>query len=268
MQADYEYLKFLGKIYYDGARKEDRTGVGTISYISPMEMRFDLQAGFPLLTTKKIHFKSVIEELLWFLSGSTNNNDLLDKGVTIWSEWSGENGELGPIYGKQWRDFNGVDQISNLVQNLKTNPYSRRHVVSAWNPAEVDSMALPPCHALFQCFVTDGPNQTKELSLKLYQRSADAFLGVPFNIASYSALLMMLASQTGYRPRWFIHSFGDAHIYLNHQDQVLEQLKRIPREAPKLLIKPEIKDIFSYEYGDFELVNYNPHLPIKAPIAV
>jgi len=250
-----------------GILKGDRTGTGTKSVFG-YQMRFDLEEGFPLLTTKKLHLKSIIYELLWFLRGDTNVNYLHEHGVTIWDEWAGQDGELGPVYGHQWRswpapDGKSIDQISLLIEGIKTNPDSRRHIVSAWNPAEIDKMALPPCHALFQFYVANG-----KLSCQLYQRSADVFLGVPFNIASYALLTMMVAQVCRLKPGEFIHSFGDTHIYTNHFEQVKEQLSRIPRPLPKMLINPDVKDIFNFRYEDFKLEGYDPYPSIKAPIAI
>ncbi|MBI2167344.1 MAG: thymidylate synthase [Candidatus Omnitrophica bacterium] len=261
------YLDLLKHILAAGTEKKDRTGVGTISTFG-YQMRFDLTRGFPLLTTKKIHLKSVIYELLWFLAGDTNVKYLKDHGVTIWDEWADEDGQLGPVYGKQWRswaDAKGgtIDQIANVVERIKTNPDDRRLLVSAWNVAEIDQMALPPCHCLFQFYVRDG-----ELSCQLYQRSADAFLGVPFNIASYALLTLMVAGVTGLKPGEFIHTFGDLHIYLNHLEAVRLQLTREPRPLPGMVLNPEVKDIFSFHYEDFRLENYDPHPAIKAPVAV
>jgi thymidylate synthase/thymidylate synthase len=262
-----QYLDLLRKISEEGTSKGDRTGTGTIS-IFGYQMRFNLNEGFPLLTTKKVHLKSIIYELLWFLNGDTNIKFLNDHGVTIWDEWADENGELGPVYGSQWRhwkteDGREIDQISNLMQQLKENPNSRRHIVSAWNVAHVDEMALPPCHALFQFYVANN-----KLSCQLYQRSADVFLGVPFNIASYALLTMMIAKICNYELGEFIHTLGDAHIYLNHREQVALQLSREPRSLPRMLIHGDQKDIFSFKYEDFELIDYNPYPSIKAPIAV
>ncbi|MBQ2075876.1 MAG: thymidylate synthase, partial [Bacteroidales bacterium] len=253
-----QYLDLLQRVLDEGVRKSDRTGTGTISVFGH-QMRFNLQDGFPCLTTKKLHLKSIIHELLWFLAGDTNIKYLNDNGVRIWDEWADENGDLGHVYGYQWRswktpDGQTIDQISNLVKSLKENPDSRRHIVSAWNVADIDNMALPPCHALFQFYVADG-----KLSCQLYQRSADLFLGVPFNIASYALLTMMLAQVCGYQYGEFIHTFGDAHIYLNHLEQVHTQLERTPRPLPKMKINPDVKDIFSFKYEDFELVDYNPY---------
>jgi thymidylate synthase len=262
-----QYLSLLQHIMDYGILKGDRTGTGTKSVFG-YQMRFDLEEGFPLLTTKKLHLKSIIYELLWFLRGDTNINYLHEHGVTIWDEWAGQDGELGPVYGHQWRSWpapNGksIDQISLLIEGIKTNPDSRRHIVSAWNPAEIDKMALPPCHALFQFYVANG-----KLSCQLYQRSADVFLGVPFNIASYALLTMMVAQVCRLKPGEFIHSFGDAHIYTNHFEQVQEQLSRIPRPLPRMLINPDVKDIFNFRYEDFKLEGYDPYPSIKAPIAI
>ena len=262
-----QYLDLLQRVLDEGIRKSDRTGTGTISVFGH-QMRFNLQDGFPCLTTKKLHLKSIIHELLWFLAGDTNIKYLNDNGVRIWDEWADENGDLGHVYGYQWRswktpDGQTIDQISNLVKSLKENPDSRRHIVSAWNVADIDNMALPPCHALFQFYVANG-----KLSCQLYQRSADLFLGVPFNIASYALLTMMLAQVCGYQYGEFIHTFGDAHIYLNHLEQVHTQLERTPRPLPKMKINPNVKDIFSFKYEDFELVDYNPYPHIKAEVSV
>ncbi len=262
-----QYLDLLQRVLDEGVRKSDRTGTGTISVFGH-QMRFNLQDGFPCLTTKKLHLKSIIHELLWFLAGDTNIKYLNDNGVRIWDEWADENGDLGHVYGYQWRswktpDGQTIDQISNLVKSLKENPDSRRHIVSAWNVADIDNMALPPCHALFQFYVADG-----KLSCQLYQRSADLFLGVPFNIASYALLTMMLAQVCGYQYGEFIHTFGDAHIYLNHLEQVHTQLERTPRPLPKMKINPDVKDIFSFKYEDFKLVDYNPYPHIKAEVSV
>ena len=262
-----QYLDLLQRVLDEGVRKSDRTGTGTISVFGH-QMRFNLQDGFPCLTTKKLHLKSIIHELLWFLAGDTNIKYLNDNGVRIWDEWADENGDLGHVYGYQWRswktpDGQTIDQISNLVKSLKENPDSRRHIVSAWNVADIDNMALPPCHALFQFYVADG-----KLSCQLYQRSADLFLGVPFNIASYALLTMMLAQVCGYQYGEFIHTFGDAHIYLNHIEQVHTQLERTPRPLPKMKINPDVKDMFSFKYEDFELVDYNPYPHIKAEVSV
>ena len=262
-----QYLDLLQRVLDEVVRKSDRTGTGTISVFGH-QMRFNLQDGFPCLTTKKLHLKSIIHELLWFLAGDTNIKYLNDNGVRIWDEWADENGDLGHVYGYQWRswktpDGQTIDQISNLVKSLKENPDSRRHIVSAWNVADIDNMALPPCHALFQFYVAEG-----KLSCQLYQRSADLFLGVPFNIASYALLTMMLAQVCGYQYGEFIHTFGDAHIYLNHLEQVHTQLERTPRPLPKMKINPDVKDIFSFKYEDFELVDYNPYPHIKAEVSV
>ena len=262
-----QYLDLLDTILKNGVKKTDRTGTGTISYFG-YQMRFDLADGFPLLTTKKVHLKSIIYELLWFLNGDTNVKYLQDHGVRIWNEWADENGDLGPIYGYQWRhwrtpDGREIDQISNLINALKNNPDSRRHIVSAWNPADVDDMALPPCHTMFQFYVSDG-----RLSCQLYQRSGDSFLGVPFNIASYALLTMMIAQVCGYKPGVFVHTLGDAHIYLNHLEQVNTQLQRTPYPLPTMRINPDVKDIFSFKYEDFTLENYQCHPTIKGVISV
>ncbi len=251
----------------NGSLKSDRTGTGTKS-IFGYQMRFDLSEGFPLLTTKKVHLKSVVHELLWFIKGDTNIKYLNDNGVTIWDEWADNNGELGPVYGRQWRAWETakgekIDQLSLLIEGIKNNPDSRRHIISAWNPGEVNKMALPPCHALFQFYVSGG-----KLSCQLYQRSADVFLGVPFNIASYSLLTMMIAQVTGLRPGDFIHTFGDAHIYTNHFEQVQTQLSRDPRPLPRMVINQNVKSIFDFKYDDFTLEDYNPWPAIKAPISV
>ena len=262
-----QYLDLLRRILDEGVRKEDRTGTGTIS-IFGHQMRFNLEEGFPCLTTKKLHLKSIIHELLWFLSGDTNAKYLQDNGVRIWNEWADENGNLGHIYGYQWRtwpDYNGgyVDQISQAVDAIRNNPDSRRIIVSAWNVADLPNMNLPPCHAFFQFYVADG-----RLSLQLYQRSADAFLGIPFNIASYALLLQMMAQVTGLRAGDFIHTLGDAHIYLNHLEQVNLQLTREPRHLPRMLINPNIYDIFGFRFEDFEMTGYDPHPHIKGVVAV
>lgn len=261
------YLSLLQHIKDTGLVKSDRTGTGTISVFG-YQMRFNLSDGFPLLTTKKVHMKSIIHELLWFINGDTNIKYLNDNGVTIWDEWANENGELGPVYGKQWRSWQSsdgrvIDQLSELIEGLKNNPDSRRHIISAWNVGDLNKMALPPCHALFQFYVADG-----KLSCQLYQRSADVFLGVPFNIASYALFTMMVAQVCGYEPGEFIHTLGDAHIYLNHLEQVNLQLSRVPRTLPKMSINPEVKSIFDFKYSDFSLTEYNPYPLIKAPIAV
>ena len=262
-----QYLDLLNRVLTEGSAKEDRTGTGTISVFGH-QMRFNLEDGFPLLTTKKLHLKSIIYELLWFLQGDTNVKYLQNHGVRIWNEWADENGELGPVYGHQWRswpDYKGgtIDQIANVVNMIKNNPDSRRLIVSAWNVAEVEKMALPPCHTLFQFYVANG-----RLSLQLYQRSADIFLGVPFNIASYALLLMMVAQATGLKAGDFVHTLGDAHIYKNHLDQVKLQLTRDPRKLPIMKINPEKKDIFSFEYEDFTLEGYDPHPHIAGQVAV
>ena len=262
-----QYLDLLYKIKEEGVIREDRTGTGTKS-IFGYQMRFNMNDGFPLLTTKKLHLKSIIHELLWFLSGNTNIKYLQDNGVRIWNEWADENGDLGPVYGHQWRswsDYKGgtIDQIQQAVDLIKNNPNSRRILVSAWNPADIDNMALPPCHCLFQFYVADG-----KLSLQLYQRSADVFLGVPFNIASYALLLQMMAQVTGLECGDFVHTTGDTHLYLNHLKQVDTQLMRTPRPLPKMKINPDVKDIFSFKYEDFELIDYNPWPHIKADVSV
>jgi thymidylate synthase len=262
-----QYHDLLRDILENGIRKTDRTGTGTISVFG-RQMRFDLSAGFPVVTTKKLHLKSIIHELLWFLKGDTNIKYLHDNGVTIWDEWADERGELGPVYGRQWRswpapDGRQIDQIANLIHDLKTNPDSRRLMVSAWNVADVGKMALPPCHCLFQFYVADG-----RLSCQLYQRSADTFLGVPFNIASYALLTMMVAQVCGFKPGEFIHTLGDTHIYLNHLEQVKEQLSRKPYALPEMHLNPHVTDLFGFKYEDFELVGYQAHPSIKAPIAV
>lgn len=250
-----------------GSRKEDRTGTGTISVFG-YQMRFNLQEGFPLVTTKKLHLRSIIHELLWFLQGDTNIAYLKENGVSIWDEWADEQGNLGPVYGYQWRswptaDGRYIDQISEVIQTIKKNPDSRRIIVSAWNVGEIKNMALPPCHAFFQFYVADG-----KLSCQLYQRSADIFLGVPFNIASYALLTMMVAQVCGLEPGDFVHTFGDAHLYLNHLEQAELQLSRDFRPLPQMKINPEVKDIFSFRFEDFELLNYHPHPHIKAPVAI
>ncbi len=262
-----QYLSLLQRILDEGTVKTDRTGTGTKS-IFGHQMRFDLNDGFPLLTTKKLHLKSIIHELLWFLRGDTNIAYLKANGVSIWDEWADENGDLGPVYGQQWRswpDYKGgtIDQISNVVEMIRHNPDSRRMIVTAWNPAEIEQMALPPCHCLFQFYVADG-----RLSLQLYQRSADTFLGVPFNIASYALLLMMMAQVTGLKAGEFIHTTGDTHLYLNHLEQARLQLTREPRPLPKMRINPEVSSIFDFKYEDFQLTDYNPHPHIKAAVSV
>lgn len=262
-----QYLNLMRHVKEHGVRKEDRTGTGTISVFG-YQMRFDLQAGFPAVTTKKLHFKSIIHELLWFLKGDTNIKYLHDNGVTIWDEWADANGDLGPIYGYQWRswpaaDGRHVDQISEVVDQIRRNPDSRRMIVSAWNVGEIERMALPPCHTLFQFYVAEG-----RLSCQLYQRSADIFLGVPFNIASYALLTMMMAQVTGLEPGDFVHTFGDAHLYLNHMEQAEEQLSRTPYPLPHMELNPDVKSIFDFTYDDFKLVDYQCHPAIKAPVAV
>ncbi len=262
-----QYLDLLQHVLDHGARKSDRTGTGTISVFG-YQTRFNLEEGFPLLTTKKLHTRSIIHELLWFLKGETNIKYLRDNKVTIWDEWADKNGELGPVYGYQWRswpaaDGRHIDQIANLIEMIKTKPNSRRHIVSAWNVGEIEKMALPPCHTIFQFYVADG-----KLSCQLYQRSADIFIGVPFNIASYSLLTMMVAQVTNLKPGDFVHTFGDAHIYLNHLEQVQLQLSREPRKLPQMKINPDVKNIFDFRFEDFELIGYDPHPHIKADIAV
>ena len=286
-----QYLDLCKSVLENGIKKEDRTGTGTISYFG-RQMRFNLNEGFPLLTTKRVHLKSIIHELLWFISGDTNIKYLVDNDVRIWNDWpyasyqksdeyQGETieefaakvkesdefaakwGNLGPVYGKQWRNFSGVDQLEDLINQIKTNPTSRRLIISAWNPGEIHEMALPPCHCFMQFYVNDG-----KLSCQLYQRSADIFLGVPFNIASYSLFTMMIAQVTGLGLGDFVHTIGDAHIYLNHLEQVDRQLKREPRALPKMIINPEVKSIYDFKYEDFELVDYNPHKGIKGKVAV
>lgn len=262
-----QYLDLLKLVRDTGTEKTDRTGTGTRS-IFGHQMRFDLGLGFPLVTTKKVHLKSIIYELLWFLRGETNVHWLQQHGVTIWDEWADHQGELGPVYGYQWRSWPSgrdgtIDQISHLVRDIKANPDSRRLIVTAWNPADIPKMALPPCHCLFQFYVADG-----RLSCQLYQRSADIFLGVPFNIASYALLTLMVAQVTGLKPGHFVHALGDAHLYLNHLEQADEQLSRAPYPLPTMKLNPEVKDIFAFQYGDFELLNYQSHGKIAAPIAV
>jgi len=261
------YLYLMEEILLKGERKDDRTGTGTLSLFGG-QMRLKLDAGFPLLTTKKVHLKSIIHELLWFLSGDTNIEYLKKNNVTIWDEWADKEGNLGPIYGHQWRSWPSssgakIDQISRLIQQIKENPDSRRLIVSAWNVADLDKMSLTPCHALFQFYVADG-----RLSCQLYQRSADFFLGVPFNIASYALLTLMIAQVCNLRPGDFIHTFGDRHLYLNHLKHAKEQLKRTPRNLPQLSLNPEVRNIFEFKFEDFEMANYNPHPPISAPIAI
>ena len=286
-----QYLDLCKSVLENGIKKEDRTGTGTISYFG-RQMRFNLNEGFPLLTTKRVHLKSIIHELLWFISGDTNIKYLVDNDVRIWNDWpfaayqkseeyQGETieefaakvkesdefaakwGKLGPVYGKQWRNFSGVDQLEDLIDQIKTNPTSRRLIISAWNPGEIHEMALPPCHCFMQFYVNDG-----KLSCQLYQRSADIFLGVPFNIASYSLFTMMIAQVTGLGLGDFVHTIGDAHIYLNHLEQIDKQLKREPRALPKMIINPNVKSIYDFKFEDFELVDYNPHKGIKGKVAV
>ena len=262
-----QYLDLMRHVREHGTRKEDRTGTGTVSVFG-YQMRFDLSAGFPLVTTKKVHLRSIIHELLWFLKGDTNISYLHDNNVTIWDEWADDNGDLGPVYGSQWRswpaaDGRSIDQIGAVIDTLRNNPDSRRIIVSAWNVAEIENMALPPCHAFFQFYVADG-----RLSCQLYQRSADIFLGVPFNIASYALLTMMMAQVTGLEAGEFIHTFGDAHLYLNHLEQTDLQLSRDPKPLPVMAINPEVDDLFAFTFDDFELQGYDPHPHIKAPVAV
>ncbi|MBZ0218353.1 MAG: thymidylate synthase [Fimbriimonadaceae bacterium] len=267
-----QYLDLIGRVLDKGSRKGDRTGTGTLSVFGH-QMRFDLADGFPMMTTKKLHLKSIIHELLWFLSGDSNIAYLKANGVRIWDEWADENGDLGPVYGFQWRswpdyraeshDGRGIDQIAWLMRELKENPNSRRLIVSAWNVADVDHMALPPCHCLFQFYVADG-----RLSCQLYQRSADIFLGVPFNIASYALLTHMVAQAAGLKPGEFIHTFGDAHLYLNHLDQAREQISRKPRKLPQMRLNPDVNSIFAFKYEDFTLEGYDPHPHIKAEVSV
>ncbi len=261
------YLDLMRHVLDHGTRKDDRTGTGTLSVFG-WQMRYNLAEGFPLVTTKKCHLRSILHELLWFLQGDTNIKYLKENGVSIWDEWADENGNLGPVYGHQWRswpkpDGGTIDQISEVVKTLKTNPDSRRIIVSAWNVADLDKMALAPCHAFFQFYVADG-----KLSCQLYQRSADIFLGVPFNIASYALLTLMMAQVTGLKPGDFVHTLGDAHLYLNHLDQTREQLSREPRPLPTMTLNPEVKDIFAFRFEDFTLSGYDPHPAIKAPVAV
>jgi thymidylate synthase len=270
-----QYLDILDRILKEGVEKGDRTGTGTLS-IFGTQSRYDLSKGFPLLTTKKLHLKSIIYELLWFLQGNTNVHWLQEHGVRIWNEWADENGELGPVYGHQWRswpDYDGgaIDQIKIILDQLKNNPNSRRMIVSAWNVAEVNKMALPPCHTMFQFYVappSEGSGEAPRLSLQLYQRSADTFLGVPFNIASYALLCMMVAQVCGMKPGEFIHTTGDTHLYLNHLEQARLQLTREPRPLPKMHINPDVKDLFSFQYEDFQLEDYNPWPHIKAEVSV
>ncbi len=262
-----QYLDLMRHVLAHGHRKTDRTGTGTLSTFG-WQMRFDLSAGFPLLTTKKVHLKSIIHELLWFLAGDTNVRTLQQHGVTIWDEWADENGDLGPVYGSQWRkwpadDGASIDQIKQVLHSIRNNPDSRRHIVTAWNPVEIPQMKLPPCHALFQFYVAEG-----KLSCQLYQRSADIFLGVPFNIASYALLTMMIAQVCKLTPGEFVHTLGDAHLYLNHLDQANEQLSRTPRALPRMKLNPAVNDLFAFKYEDFALEGYDPYPVIKAPIAV
>ena len=262
-----QYHQLMERILAEGAEKHDRTGTGTLSVFGH-QMRFDLAAGFPLVTTKKLHLKSIVHELLWFLAGDTNVGYLNANGVTIWNEWADERGDLGPVYGKQWRswpapDGTTIDQIAKVVAAIRSNPDSRRLIVTAWNPADVDKMALPPCHCLFQFYVANG-----KLSCHLYQRSADVFLGVPFNIGSYALLTLMVGQVTGLAPGEFIHTLGDAHLYLNHLEQARLQLSRRPRELPQMRINPAVTDIFRFQFEDFALVGYEPHAHIKAEVAV
>jgi thymidylate synthase len=262
-----QYLDLMKHVLEHGARKSDRTGTGTLS-IFGAQLRFDLGAGFPLLTTKKVHLKSIIHELLWFLKGETNTRYLRENGVTIWDEWADKNGELGPVYGYQWRswpapDGRHIDQVGQIIEQIRKNPDSRRLVVSAWNVADLPKMALLPCHAFFQFYVAGG-----RLSCQMYQRSADLFLGVPFNIASYALLTLMVAQACALKPGDFVHTFGDTHLYLNHLDQAREQLSRTPRRLPAMRLNPAVKDLFQFRYEDFTLENYDPHPAIKAPIAV
>jgi thymidylate synthase len=262
-----QYLELLRHVRKHGVHKDDRTGTGTISVFG-YQMRFNLSEGFPAITTKKLHFRSIIGELLWFLSGDTNIHSLHEYGVSIWDEWADEDGNLGPIYGYQWRswptaDGRHVDQISKVLEQIKSNPSSRRHIVSGWNVGEIEKMALPPCHTLFQFYVVDG-----RLSCQLYQRSADIFLGVPFNIASYSLLTLMIAQVVGLKPGDFVHTIGDAHIYLNHLEQADLQLTREPRALPQMIINTEVTSLFDFKYDDFEIIAYDPHPGIRAPVAV
>ncbi len=266
------YLDLLDKILRDGAPKEDRTGTGTLS-IFGHQMRFDLRAGFPMVTTKKLHWKSIAHELLWFLSGDTNIAYLKENGVGIWDEWANENGDLGPVYGRQWRswaapDGRTIDQISSVIDEIKRNPFSRRLIVSAWNPADIPAMALAPCHCLFQFNVRDDADGVRRLDLQLYQRSGDVFLGAPFNIASYALLTEMAAQVCGLAPGDFVHSFGDAHLYSNHLEQARQQLSRAPRPLPRLRLNRDVKSIFDFRFDDIALENYDPHPAIRAPVAV
>jgi thymidylate synthase len=270
-----QYLELLARVRRHGERQMDRTGTGTLSVFGH-QMRFDLAEGFPLVTTKKLHLKSIVHELLWFIAGDTNVAYLRRNGVSIWDEWADENGDLGPVYGYQWRswpasDGRHIDQIGNLLAGLKADPHSRRHIVTAWNPAQIDEMALPPCHCLFQFYVTGtagGGRGKPRLSCQLYQRSADVFLGVPFNIASYALLTQLVAQVIGYEPGEFIHTFGDAHLYLNHLEQADEQLRRAPRALPRLSLNPAITSLFDFRYEDVVIEGYDPHPNIRAPVAV
>jgi thymidylate synthase len=262
-----QYLDLMRRVRTQGVRKTDRTGTGTLSVFGH-QMRFDLAEGFPLVTTKKLHLKSIVHELIWFLAGDTNTRYLKAHGVSIWDDWADESGDLGPVYGRQWRswatpDGRTIDQVQELVETLKTNPDSRRMIVTAWNPADIPDMALAPCHCLFQFYVTDG-----RLSCQLYQRSADVFLGVPFNIASYALLTLMMAQVTGLKPGEFVHTFGDAHLYLNHLEQADLQLSRVPRTLPRMEIDPSVRSIFQFKYEHFKLTGYDPHPHIKAEVAV
>jgi thymidylate synthase len=262
-----QYLALMQHVLDNGVRKEDRTGTGTLSVFG-YQMRFDLADGFPALTTKKLHLRSIIHELLWFLKGDTNIGYLRENGVTIWDEWADENGDLGPVYGYQWRSWPAaggrhIDQISRVLDQIRHNPDSRRIIVSAWNVGEIDNMALPPCHAFFQFYVANG-----RLSCQLYQRSADVFLGVPFNVASYALLTMMMAQATNLQPGDLIHTLGDAHLYVNHLEQARMQLQRQPRRLPTIQLNPDVRDLFAFKFADFELLNYDPHPHIKAPVAV
>jgi thymidylate synthase len=262
-----QYLELMQYVLDNGVRKEDRTGTGTLSVFG-YQMRFDLAAGFPAITTKKLHLRSIVHELLWFLKGDTNIRYLRENGVSIWDEWADANGDLGPVYGYQWRSWPAaggrhIDQISQVLDQIRHNPDSRRIIVSAWNVGEIDNMALPPCHAMFQFYVANG-----RLSCQLYQRSADIFLGVPFNIASYALLTLMMAQATDLQPGDFIHTLGDAHLYVNHLEQARTQLQRQPRRPPTMQLNPQVKDLFAFTFGDFELIDYDPHPHIKAPVAV
>jgi thymidylate synthase len=266
------YLDLLAKVLTEGQEKADRTGTGTLSLFG-YQMRFDLAQGFPLVTTKKLHLKSIVHELLWFLKGDTNISYLKQNGVGIWDEWADKNGDLGPVYGAQWRswptaDGKTIDQIATVIDDIKHNPFSRRHIVTAWNPADLGKMALTPCHCLFQFHVAEDKAGIRRLSCQLYQRSGDVFLGVPFNIASYALLTQMVAQVTGLTPGDFVHTFGDAHLYLNHIDQAREQLTRTPKPLPQLKLNPEVKSIFDFSYEDIVIENYDPHPAIKAAVAV